>query len=461
MKMAILENVNDPCLNYWLDSKETTIGRRADCDVLLKSGRTSREHAIIKREETKFILYDKSANGTSVKSQALTANSGSVKKGIGYILASGDLITFGDACEQYLFKEVSRAKNKSTDDIENNGHLKTNLFVDPITFLRRRIIGNSPAIQNVHRMAAKAMQNQITVLITGETGTGKGLLARTIHDGSRGLDGPFIDVNCAALSPNLIESELFGHEPGAYTGAKDRRVGRFELADGGTIFLDEIGDMPSQCQVKLLHVLEGRGFQRVGGSTTIETDVRVIAATNCDLKEAIQQKLFREDLYYRLNVLLIRIPPLRERPEDIPEMVDFFLNKSRQKIKKPSCQLSENVMDVLKTYHYSGNVRELANVVERACIEAEDSEIHTADLSFLNETLTMNRCQSEIMEGSSEFLQEQEKINIKKALYYCKGIIRHAAARLSMAPNTLYKRLKQYHIDPGEWDEWNTFTDSL
>jgi formate hydrogenlyase transcriptional activator len=229
---------------------------------------------------------------------------------------------------------------------------------------------SSHALREVLGHVALVAPTDASVLITGETGTGKELIARAIHSTSKRKDKPFIRVNCAALPANLVESELFGHEKGAFTGAIARRLGRFELADGGTIFLDEIGELPAEAQVKLLRVLQEREFDRVGGTAPIRVDVRVIAATNRDLLQEVREKAFREDLFYRLNVFPVRLPPLRERPDDIPLLVHYLVNKFALRIGKRLGGVSGASMQRLRDYPWPGNIRELENVLERAVILA-------------------------------------------------------------------------------------------
>jgi formate hydrogenlyase transcriptional activator len=233
-----------------------------------------------------------------------------------------------------------------------------------------RIIGQGPALQEVLEQVRRVAPTDASVLLSGETGTGKELLARAIHSNSKRKDKPLIKVNCAALPTGLVESELFGHEKGAFSGAITKRLGRFELADGGTIFLDEIGELPAETQAKLLRVLQEHEFERVGGGTPIPVDARVIAATNRDLLKAVQEKTFREDLFYRLNVFPIRLPPLRERTEDIPLLVHFLVNQFAKRIGKQLDSVSRDTMERLMAYPWPGNIRELENVLERAAILA-------------------------------------------------------------------------------------------
>src|SRR5262249_17928805 len=229
---------------------------------------------------------------------------------------------------------------------------------------------------------AKVAPTESSVLITGETGTGKELIARAIHKRSARAKGPFVSVNCAAIPQALIASELFGHEKGAFTGALQRRLGRFEMASGGTIFLDEIGELPNETQVALLRVLQQRELERLGGSQPIRVDARVIAATNRDLREAILEGRFRSDLFYRLNVFSIEVPPLRQRPEDIPMLVQYFIDRHATAAGKKITAISKSSMDLLRTYPWPGNIRELQNVIERSVILC-DTETFSVDESWL------------------------------------------------------------------------------
>ena len=232
---------------------------------------------------------------------------------------------------------------------------------------RLPLIGRSPAMQEIYRVIARLTQTDLTVMIMGESGTGKELVARALHDYGKRRHGSFVAVNMAAIPKELVESELFGHERGAFTGATNRGVGRFEQAEGGTLFLDEIGDMPLEAQTRLLRVLQQGEYTTVGGRTAIKTDVRIIAATNRDLRQLIQQGLFREDLYYRLNVVPLRLPPLRERVEDIPDLVRHFLRKAEEE-GLPLKRLDADAYDLLKRYRWPGNVRELENVIRRLAV---------------------------------------------------------------------------------------------
>ena len=242
------------------------------------------------------------------------------------------------------------------------------------------IVGNSPAMQQVYKLVGQVAPTSTTILITGESGTGKELVARAIYQNSVRLAKPFIAINCAAIPENLLESELFGHEKGAFTGALAQRIGKFEQCDGGTLFLDEIGDMPLTTQTKILRVLQEGEFSRVGHNASIKTDVRIIAATNKDLWQAVQRKEFREDLFYRLNVVRVNLPPLRDRTTDVPLLVGYFINKFRLKNPSGPSQIAEDAMAAIQRYSWPGNVRELENCVQRAMVLASGNTITLPNL---------------------------------------------------------------------------------
>ena len=284
---------------------------------------------------------------------------------------------------------------------------------------------------------AKVARSDSTVLITGETGTGKELIARAIHKRSPRADRAFVSVNCAAIPRDLIASELFGHEKGAFTGALQRRLGRFELAEGGSIFLDEIGELPAETQIALLRVLQEREFQRVGSNLSIRADVRVIAATHRDLPAAISAGTFRSDLFYRINVFPIEVPPLRERREDIRLLVDYFIDRYASKAGKQIRQIEKKSLDRLQSYAWPGNIRELQNVIERSVILC-DGENFSVDESWLSAERRPNRPLPHEMDA-------QEKEFIESALAECKGKISGpsgAAAKLGMPPSTLDSKIK-------------------
>src|SRR5246500_4863715 len=306
------------------------------------------------------------------------------------------------------------------------------------------IVGASPTLMAVLSPACKVAVSESTVLITGETGTGKELVARAIHRRSRRASRAFVAVNCAAIPRELIASELFGHEKGAFTGAMQRRLGRFELADGGTIFLDEVGELLPDTQVALLRVLQEREFERVGGSQLIHIDVRVIAATNRDLTEAVTQGTFRQDLFYRLNVFPLEMPPLRERQDDITVLVEYFINRYARRAGKIIRRVSKQTLDRLKSYPWPGNVRELQNVIERSVIVSDTDEF-TVDESWLS-----TRERSGIRVGSFNSLADQEKAIVEDARRASRGRVfgpSGAAVRLGIPRSTLESKIRALKID--------------
>jgi PAS domain S-box-containing protein len=310
------------------------------------------------------------------------------------------------------------------------------------------IIGVSPTLEIALGRVAKVAPTDSTVLITGETGTGKELIARAIHKASRRSDRTFVSVNCAAITQSLIATELFGHEKGAFTGAQQRRLGRFELADGGTIFLDEVGELPAETQVALLRVLQEREFERVGGNKLIQTDVRVITATNRNLQDAIAAGTFRSDLFYRLNVFPIEIPPLRERKEDIPMLVESFIDRFARKAGKKIRRVQKATLDRLQSYPWPGNVRELQNVIERSLIVCE-TEDFTVDESWLESCpAATSKAPPPWNQAFCTKLSERE--TIEAALAETEGRVSGpagAAVRLNIPASTLDYKIRNLNIN--------------
>jgi len=304
------------------------------------------------------------------------------------------------------------------------------------------IIGNSAALRQVTDMVNRVAASNATVLLLGETGTGKELTGRQVHLSSPRCDRPFIAINCAALPETLLESELFGYEKGAFTGAHATKMGRFEMADGGTLFLDEIGDISMSTQVKLLRVLQEKEYVRVGGTKTISTDVRIVAATNRDLDKAMKDGAFREDLYYRLNVFPIHLPPLRKRREDIPLLVEHFVNRGATELGCPKPEVSDEAVALLAGYHWPGNLRELQNVVERAVLLADGETIRR---SHLPREITGGEPVASVGESESS-LRGYEKAMIVKALQDADWNQTRAAQALGISRDNLRYRVKKYHI---------------
>jgi two-component system NtrC family response regulator len=310
------------------------------------------------------------------------------------------------------------------------------------------IITASGKMEEALNLVGRVAPSQATVLILGESGTGKELFARAIHYASPRAGQPLVKVNCAALPENLLESELFGHEKGAFTGAVARRVGRFEQADGGSIFLDEIGDLSPALQAKLLRVLQEKEIERVGSSQTLKIDVRLIAATNRNLEEAIRKGAFREDLYYRLNVVTLTLPPLRERKEDIPILIDHFLKKYSRENKKEVVSTTKEVRDLLMQYEYPGNVRELENVIERAVVLCRGNTLTLQDLPLNLRGGKMEMSPGEQREGGSlpKTIENLERQLILSALERSGGIQTRAAEELGINERVLRYKMKKYKI---------------
>ncbi|HWB09326.1 MAG TPA: sigma-54 dependent transcriptional regulator [Pirellulales bacterium] len=335
------------------------------------------------------------------------------------------------------------------------------------------LIGNGPAMQKVYERTRLVSKSNASVLLLGETGTGKELIAKAVHQLSPRGSGPFVRVNCGALSESLLESELFGHVRGAFTGALENRTGRFEAAHTGTIFLDEINSTTPKLQVKLLRVLQEREFERVGDTQTVRVDTRVIAASNRDLLDEVEAERFREDLYYRLNVVPIHLPPLRDRREDIPELIGHFLNIYNEENDRYVVHIEPRAMEALQDYHWPGNVRELQNYIERAVVLATGDEM-TCDLlpeSVLGQRRPTNRRLNEVdpeilaqelvqqvvaaagPQGEdlyNKIVNRVERELFAQVLANCDNVQIKAAARLGINRNTLHKKLKEYGLDEAE-----------
>jgi DNA-binding NtrC family response regulator len=346
------------------------------------------------------------------------------------------LTTLGRALSHdSLEKEVARLK----EELSDRYHL-------------RRIVGSSAAMRKVYDQIEKVLESEITVFIAGESGTGKELVARAIHHASLRSEGPFIDVNCAAIPEGLQESELFGHEKGAFTGAVATHPGKFEQASGGTIFLDEVGEMSPSAQARLLRVLQERVLQRVGGTATIELDVRVISASNRDLARLVEEEKFRQDLYYRLVVFPIALPPLRDRREDIPLLVEHFLDKHARDAGKRVTRVDSGAMEAMVNHGWPGNVRELENVIHRTLLVASGLEITLEDLppgigggEGASESESQPKAVSGAVEGTLN-LEELERATIVRAMEQNEGNLSDVARQLGIGRSTLYRKLEQYGL---------------
>jgi transcriptional regulator with GAF, ATPase, and Fis domain len=324
------------------------------------------------------------------------------------------------------------------------------------------VVGISPALHAVLSRVSKVAPTDSTVLITGETGTGKELIARAVHKRSQRASRAFVSVNCAAIPRDLIASELFGHEKGAFTGATQRRLGRFELAEGGTIFLDEIGELPAETQIALLRVLQEHEFERVGGTGSLRANARVIAATNRDLEAAVASGAFRSDLFYRLNVFPIEVPPLRERKEDIPILVEYFIDRYARNAGKIIRRVSKKSLELLRSYPWPGNIRELQNIIERSAIVC-DTENLSVDESWLSrrQPLVAELKPELDLTRQSRQLAAQQKEMIEVALRESGGRVSGptgAAARLGIPGSTLESKIKSLRINKNRFRSAETST---
>lgn len=346
--------------------------------------------------------------------------------------------------------------------------LEKQSLMDEVCILRKEvegrysfgnIIGKNPGMQEVYDLISDVADTDATVLIRGETGTGKELVAKSIHFNSRRKDKIFVGLNCGALPETLLESELFGYEKGAFTGATKQKIGKFEYADGGTIFLDEVGDLSPATQVKLLRVLQERVIERVGGNGRIDVDVRIIAATNKDIEEEVAQGRFREDLYYRLNVVPIKLPPLRERKEDIPLLAKHFLAKYAQMLNKDITIISQEALNEMMAYDWPGNVRQLENLIERAIIMAKGNTISHIDLS---DDMRRRRVEPPgqltvhlpFKEAKERVVKEYERDYFINLLGRCRGNITQAAKIAQIDMKTLRRKMKEYGLKKKDFKDW-------
>jgi two-component system response regulator AtoC len=337
---------------------------------------------------------------------------------------------------EILIKRALQSRNLETEVKQLHERLD-------VKFSFEGIIGSSPELKRVIERVQLVAPSKASVLIEGETGTGKELIAQAIHQNSNRAKGPFVAVHCAALPANLLESELFGHEKGAFTGATERRIGRFEMAEGGTLFLDEIGEINLSTQVKLLRFLEQRTFERIGSSKSIKVDTRLVAATNRDLLAMSKDGTFREDLYYRLNVVQIQMPALRDRPEDLPQLLNHFLDEFAEENGIPAPTLEPGAIQCLRRYSWPGNIRELRNFAENAVVLYRGGVIHDYDLE------PKFRGESRSTDGSGKVVspldkEENERRLLREALADARGNRTRAAALLGISRRTLHRKLQQW-----------------
>jgi two-component system response regulator HydG len=360
----------------------------------------------------------------------------------GYPSIKGAVEAVKDGAEDYLIKpftdeELLSAVSKMLEKLANRRAVEAKPLPSS-----HNIIGNSPGMQHVYRLIEKAAATRISVLISGESGTGKELVARAIHYSSKTVSGPFVTVNCTAIPDSLLESELFGHVKGAFTGAQVSRAGFFQIADGGTLFLDEIGDASLNMQGKLLRAIQNKEIFMVGSSRVQKIDTRIIAATNTDLNRLVQKGLFREDLYFRLNIVEISLPPLHERGEDILLLVQFFMEKLSKDMNRPASQLSDKVLQIFKNYRWQGNVRELENLIQRLVVLADGDFIDVVDLP---ESMRSN---ISWRKGLNRSLAEVETEHIVNVLNSVKGNKTRAAQILGIDRKTLREKIRRANLPP-------------
>jgi two-component system response regulator HydG len=429
-----------------LGLREVRIGRSRDADLQLPDPSVSRLHARVFRVGRQFFLADMgSRNGTHLDgkpvTQAQLTGGRSFRVGPYRIHFHQDGDSTGTGEEPTVVaapggipgeptrREPSRASRPAASTPENAPF---------------GLVGGSAATRKLVETIRRVAPSDVPILIEGETGSGKELVARGIHDASDRTDRPFVVVNCGAISPELVESELFGHEKGAFTGATAQRKGAFELAHHGTIFLDEIGELPFSLQPKLLRALEQKEVKRVGGNETMAADVRILAATHKNLREEIARKAFREDLYFRVGAITVAVPPLRERREDIPAIARHFLSGMERRNGRPAPPLAPDALDALISHHWPGNVRELRNAVQRAVVMGEGPELRARDFSFLQGDPPA-AADPAAASGLSRW-EQAERTNILAELARQEGNKTRTARELGIAKSTLFEKLKKYGI---------------
>jgi DNA-binding NtrC family response regulator len=422
--------------------REIKIGRGREVDLLLPDPSVSRFHARVFRVGEQYFLSDTSKNGTFHDGKRITQ----------LLLEGGQTFRIGPY--QIHFLRDGSVTSSGDPPTVSAGSART----EPATAGKTKkpyekslsptfgLVGQTPVIkrliENIHRIG----NSDLPILIEGETGCGKELVSRGIHDCSRRKDHPFVVVNCGAISPELIESELFGHEKGAFTGATAQRRGAFEVAHGGTLFLDEIGELPLPLQPKLLRSLEQKEIKRVGGNETILVDVRILSATNRSLREEIARKTFRDDLYFRISTILLNVPPLRDRRDDVTLLARHFLADIGSMTDRPAPELSGSAAEFLAAQEWPGNVRELRNAIQRAVVMSDDDALQAGDFSFLLDTGSPGR-EAETDASLSRW-EQSEKNNILAELSRQKWNKTQTARELGIAKSTLFEKLKKYGIRP-------------
>ncbi len=425
---------------------------------VLTAGNAAQALATIRDTDLDLIITDLKMPG--MNGMALLKESKQIKPEVPVIVmtAYGTIETAVEAMKEHAFDYITKPfqneqlKLTIRKALENHRLLKQNRQLSAALSERYRhgnIIGKSKPMLKIYDLIEKVARSRASVLITGPSGTGKELIAKAIHYGGERRDRPFISLNCGALTETLLESELFGHEKGAFTGAMAMKKGRFELADKGTLFLDEVGDMPPALQVKLLRVLQEMEFERVGGTRTIRVDVRVISASNRNIRADVAAGTFREDLFYRLNVIHIEVPPLRERIDDLPLLVKHFIQKYSRESGKKVSGLSPEAWKSLYAHAWPGNVRELENLIERAVVLNSTGQITPADfpeeICDAKAELNVDRLVPHDI-PLPQVLEQIEEQLIRRALVQCRNIQAHAAARLGISKSHIQHKMKKYNI---------------
>lgn len=436
--LVVTDPVMGRSITPLVHDQRVTIGRAPTNTVVIHDERASRFHAEIFSTSRGWMVRDlQSRNSTLVNGQAISAD---------HLLGSGDTIAIGHATLVYAEGETPTAQTVSAE--------RPAPVAAPVAAAARRpaavgsaMVGRSAAIQAIREQIEQVAATKATVLVRGESGTGKELVGRAIHDASDRRGGPFVCLNCAALSETLLESELFGHEKGAFTGATDRKIGKFEAAHGGTLVLDEIGEMSAAIQATFLRVLEGHPFERVGGSTRVQVDVRVVAATNRDLEAAVTGGSFRRDLYFRLKVVEILVPPLRRRPEDISVLATHFLERFAAETGRRLRGFTPAAIEALEAYHWPGNIRELRNCVERGVVLARREWIDVDDVA-LTQLAVAGDTGKVAAQPAGPFtpmsIDEMERRHVLATLEAVGGNKTKAAAILGIERSTLDRKLAKW-----------------
>jgi transcriptional regulator with GAF, ATPase, and Fis domain len=421
-----------------LGLKEIKIGRGKQADLLLPDPSVSRFHARIFRVGDQYFLSDNSKNGTFVGTKRISQVQ--LEDGLAFRIGPYQIHFARDEGSLFPSEPLTVVPGSFTD-YPNRADRKAPPGTSPSTL---GMISHSAIMKSLIKSIYKVSSSGFPVLIEGETGSGKELVSRGIHECSGRKDCPFVVVNCGAISPELIESELFGHEKGSFTGATVQRRGAFEIAHGGSIFLDEIGELPLRLQPKLLRALEQKEIKRVGGNDSILVDVRVLAATNRNLRKEVSDRNFRDDLYFRISTITLSIPPLRDRREDILPIANHFLSDVASRTNRPTPKLSTPAAEFLSSYDWPGNVRELRNAIQRAVVMSDGPTLEVRDFSFLNPTKPESPVT--VTDRSLSRWEMSEKTNILDELSRQKGNKTRTARELGIAKSTLFEKLKKYEI---------------